>query len=130
VRVQIGTKLTELAKTLRKRSTDTENYLWLFLKNRQIEGIKFRRQEPLGRYIVDFVSYESNLVIEVDGGQHYFDKDKERDEWLKNQGYEVIRFWDNEVLKNKDAVLEVIREKLITPHPDPLPQGERNSSKK
>ena len=65
----------------------------------------------------------------MDGGQHYFDKDKERDEWLKNQGYEVIRFWDNEVLKNKDAVLEVIREKLITPHPDPLPQGERNSSK-
>ena len=66
----------------------------------------------------------------MDGGQHYFDKDKERDEWLKNQGYEVIRFWDNEVLKNKDEVLEVIREKLITPHPDPLPQGERNSSKK
>ena len=66
----------------------------------------------------------------MDGGQHYLDKDKERDEWLKNQGYEVIRFWDNEVLKNKDAVLEVIREKLITPHPDPLPQGERNSSKK
>ena len=64
MRVKIGTKLTELAKTLRKRSTDTENYLWLFLKNRQIEGIKFRRQEPLGRYIVDFVSYESKLVIE------------------------------------------------------------------
>jgi very-short-patch-repair endonuclease len=66
------------------------------------------------------------------GGQHNLDKDKDRarDRWLKSQGYEVIRFWDHEVLENKDGVLEVIREKLLTPHPDPLPQGERKSSKK
>ena len=128
----MGSNLTELAKNLRKKSTDTENYLWLFLKNRQIEGIKFRRQEPLGRFILDFVSYDRKIVIEVDGGQHNLDKDKDRarDRWLKSQGYEVIRFWDHDVLENKDVVLEVIREKLLTPHPDPLPQGERKSSKK
>jgi len=128
----LGSNLTELAKNLRKKSTDTENYLWLFLKNRQIEGIKFRRQEPLGRFILDFVSYDRKIVIEVDGGQHNLDKDKDRarDRWLKSQGYEVIRFWDHDVLENKDVVLEVIREKLLTPHPDPLPQGERKSSKK
>jgi very-short-patch-repair endonuclease len=63
----LGSNLTELAKNLRKKSTDTENYLGLFLKNRQIEGIKFRRQEPLGRFILDFVSYERKIVIEVDG---------------------------------------------------------------
>ena len=128
----MGSNLIELAKNLRKKSTDTENYLWLFLRNRQIEGIKFRRQEPLGRFILDFVSYERKLVVEVDGGQHVLEKekDKERDEWLSSQGYEVLRFWDHEVLKNKDGVLEVIREKLLTPHPDPLPQGERKSSKK
>ena len=128
----MGSKLTELAKNLRKKSTDTENYLWLFLRNRQIEGIKFRRQEPMGRFILDFVSYERKLGVEVDRGQHILDqeKDKERDEWLRSQGYEVLRFWDHEVLKNKDGVLEVIREKLLTPHPGPLPQGERKSSKK
>ncbi|GEM_PF-2987368 len=76
---------------------------------------------------MDFVNYERKLVIELDGGQHsvYKEKDKERDEWLKSQGYEVLRFWDNEILKNKEVVLEIVRGKLLTPHPNPLPQRER-----
>ena len=119
-------KLRGLAKILRKRATNTENYLWLFLKNRQLEGVKFRRQEPMGSYIADFVSYESKIVIELDGGQHAENnkKDKERDGWFKRQGYEVLRFWDNEVFKNKDGVLETIRKKLLTPHLTSPARGE------
>lgn len=66
------------------------------------EGLKFRRQEPIGRYIVDFVCHERGIVIEVDGGRHsiYKDRDRERDIWLNRQGYEVLRFWNNEVLTN------------------------------
>lgn len=119
--------LRNIVRKLRKKSTDTENYLWRFLRGRQSGGFKFRRQEPIGRYIVDFINYERKLVIELDGGQHIINKEKDkiRDRWLKSQGYEVLRFWDNEVLKNKEVVLEIIREKLVSPHPDPLPQGER-----
>jgi len=92
--------------------------------------VKFRRQEPIGRFIVDFVSYDRKLVIELDGGQHDLnkEKDKKRDVWFKNQGYEVLRFWDNEVFKNKDEVLEIIRKKLLTPHLTSSPDftGSRN----
>jgi very-short-patch-repair endonuclease len=102
---------TIIAKSLRKRLTNTERILWKHLRAKQIEGNKFRRQEPIGKYIVDFVCHEKRIVIEVDGSQHSIDKaiDKERDEWLKEQGYEVMRFWNNEVLENIEGVLEVIR---------------------
>lgn len=91
-----------IAKTLRKRLTDSERLLWKYLRAKQIEGNKFRRQEPIGKYIVDFVCHEKRIIIEVDGGQHSIDKaiDKERDEWLIEQGYKVMRFWNNEVLEN------------------------------
>jgi len=77
-----------------------------------LEGIKFRRQQPIGDYIVDFVSYEKRLVIEVDGGQHATQEssDRKRDLWLKEQGFKTLRFWDNEVLTNIDGVLEKIIE--------------------
>ena len=77
-----------------------------------MEGIKFRRQQPIGDYIVDFVSYEKRLVIEVDGGQHATQEssDRKRDLWLKEQGFKTLRFWDNEVLTNIDGVLEKIIE--------------------
>lgn len=106
--------LTEFAKDLRKKSTDTENHLWRYLRNRQMEGFKFRRQQPIGKYIVDFVNFERKIVIEADGGQHsiYEEKDRIRDDWLKKEGYKVLRFWDNEVLNNIDGVLEVIRKEL------------------
>ena len=94
-------ELRDTARALRKRSTDTEAYLWRHLKNKQMEGFKFRRQQPIGRYVVDFISLEKRLVIEVDGGQHANDRnDKMRDQWLRDEGYKVLRFWDNEVFSN------------------------------
>jgi very-short-patch-repair endonuclease len=107
-----------IAKKLRINSTDTEKYLWKYLRGRQLEGFKFRRQHPIGKYIADFINLERKIIIEVDGGQHLENKkDKLRDRWLKEQGYEVLRFWDNEVLTNIEGVLELIREKLLSPSP-------------
>ena len=123
-------KLRNISRILRKKSTDAESYLWRYLRNRQIEEFKFRRQQPLGKYIVDFVNFKRKIVIEIDGGQHaiYKEKDKVRDSWLRKEGYEVLRFWDNEVLNNMEGILKVVREKLLTPHPNPLPQGEREEN--
>ena len=107
-----------IAKTLRINSTDTEKYLWKYLRERQLEGFKFRRQHPIGKYIVDFISLERKIIIEVDGSQHLENnKDELRDKWLEEKGYEVLRFWDNEVLTNIEGVLGVIREKLLSPSP-------------
>jgi len=89
-----------------------------------MEGFKFRREQPIGKYVVDFANLEKKLVIEVDGGQHAMDPgDRVRDEWLRAEGYKVLRFWDNEVFSNLEGVLEMIRKAFLTPHPDPLPQG-------
>jgi very-short-patch-repair endonuclease len=103
--------IINMAKKLRKSSTDAERLLWRHLRARQLDGLKFRRQEPIGDYIVDFVCYEKGIVIEVDGGQHAIQKDmdEERDEWLSKQGFKVLRFWNNEVLQNIQGVLEVVR---------------------
>ena len=107
-----------IAKKLRINFTDTEKYLWKYLRGRQLEGFKFRRQHPIGKYIVDFINIESKIIIEVDGGQHLENKkDKSRDKWLEEQGYEVLRFWDNEVLTNIEGVLESIRKKFYSPSP-------------
>ena len=124
---RVGVKgLTGIARILRTHSTDTERYLWRHLRDRQIEGFKFRRQQAVGRYVLDFVNLEKKVVVELDGGQHVLDPgDKLRDEWLRAEGYQVLRFWDNQVFSNLEGVLETIRDVLLTPHPDPLPQGER-----
>jgi very-short-patch-repair endonuclease len=98
-----------------------------------MEGLKFRRQEPIGKYIVDFVCYEKGIVIEVDGGQHAMGKEKDegRDNWFKREGFEVLRFWNNEVLTNIEGVLEVIRRKCLShlPLPPPIKGGEFSHSK-
>ncbi len=79
-------------------------------------GVKFRRQAVMGRFVVDFACFEKKLVVEVDGGQHsQSGRDKDRDEWLKKQGYEVLRFWNHEVLGNRDGVLQKIVEQLQSP---------------
>lgn len=87
--------------------TDAEARLWLYLRGEQAAGFRFRRQVPLGPYIVDFVSHRARLVVEVDGGQHASasQQDEKRTAWLTSQGYRVIRFWNNEVLSETDAVL-------------------------
>lgn len=104
-------------KSLRKSQTDAERLLWFKLRNRQLEGFKFRRQECIGSYIVDFVCFEKKLIVEIDGGQHNEDntrnKDQARTNWLKSEGYHVLRFWNNEVIGNLNGVLEKIRETLL-----------------
>ena len=114
---------TTLARGLRKRQTDAERALWNKLRSKQIEGVKFRRQQPIGPYIVDFVSLERKLIIEIDGGQHnerkVREKDQEREEWLKEKGYQILRFWNNDVLTNIEGVLERIKENLEGKTPSP-----------
>jgi len=105
-----------LPKELRQRQTDAEGRLWYYLRARNLEGFKFRRQHRIGRYIVDLSCLEKNLVIEIDGGQHNQSpdeaQDKRRTDWLVKEGYQVLRFWNNEVLTNTEGVLEVIRQLL------------------
>jgi len=110
-------------KNLRKNLTDAERLIWKHLRSRQFEGLKFRRQEPIGDYIVDFVCFERNLILEIDGGQHAEQKmqDSERDKWFQARGFTTLRFWNNDVLKNVVGVIETIRKKLNTLTPRPLP---------
>lgn len=107
--------LTEIARDLRKSSTDAEQLLWHHLRAKQLAGLKFRRQEQIGRFIVDFVCYEKSVVVEADGGQHMteWEKDKERTSWLNSQGFCVLRFWNNEILSNIDGVMDVIRDHCL-----------------
>lgn len=122
----------EYAKELRKNMTDAENTLWYYLRKEQMNGVKFRKQSPIGNYIVDFVSFESKLVIELDGGQHLeaenVEHDKVRDEFLKKAGYIILRFFNNEVFENIQGVLELIYSKTA-PLPNPPPQVGRELSK-
>ena len=117
-----------IAKNLRKRSTDAEILLWRHLRTKQLERLKFRRQQPIGNYIVDFVCFEKRIVIEVDGGQHVIEKykDNKRDKWLEGQGFKVLRFWNIEVLMNIQGVFEVIRENCLyhPPLTPPIKGGE------
>jgi very-short-patch-repair endonuclease len=112
-------KITSLGKVLRKRPTNAEQLLWKQLRLKQIEGFKFRRQQPIDKYIVDFVCFERRIVIEVDGGQHAIQKEDDilRDTYLTQQGFQVLRFWNNEVLQNINGVLEVIKERCLSPAP-------------
>lgn len=109
----INKQWTLLAKKLRKNQTEVEKLLWYQIRNKQIGGVKFRRQQPIGPFIVDFIAFEKKLIIELDGGQHNVLKtrkqDQQRTEWLKKEGYIVLRFWNNEILENLESVLEEIR---------------------
>ena len=121
------------ARELRKNLTEAERTLWKYLRLRQFDGNKFRRQEPIGKYIVDFVCFEKKLIVEVDGGQHNEQViyDSERNEWLKKQGFRILRFWNNQVLKEIDGVeggiMEALSSYSYTPHLNPPPQGGRRS---
>lgn len=108
------------AKKLRRNQTISEAKMWDLLRGRRFAGIKFRRQQPIDKYIVDFVSFDKKLIIEVDGIQHSFpeniEKDKVRTKFFTNQGYKVLRFWDGDVLQNQEGVLEVIFQQVNTDH--------------
>jgi very-short-patch-repair endonuclease len=112
-----GKTLTK-AQRLRREMTDAERNLWSVLRNRQLSGAKFRRQQPIGPFIADFVCQELRLVIEADGGQHADNiRDKRRTAFLEGKGYRVLRFWNNEILGNLDGVAQVIAAALSAPHP-------------
>jgi very-short-patch-repair endonuclease len=107
--------LNERARELRNNPTDAERALWRYLRSSQLEGVKFRRQQPIEGYIVDFVSFDRRIIIELDGGQHAEDafRDKQRDTCLVLNGFTVMRFWNNEVFENIEGVLEVIRQRCV-----------------
>ena len=100
--------IKQKARQLREHSTDAEKLLWHHLRNRRLNGWKFRRQFPVGKYIVDFVCQELKLIIEIDGGQHadQITYDLERTRILNSKRYQVVRYWNNEVLGNTTSVLE------------------------
>ena len=107
--------ITKISRELRNNATEAEKYIWYMLRLKNL-GVKFRRQTAIGHYVVDFVCFERQIVIEIDGGQHENNEsDKVRDKWLKAEGFEVLRFWNHDVLKNRDGVLKMIIERLKTP---------------
>ena len=114
---------TNRTRTLRAGQTDAEQRLWQQLRDRQLDGFKFRRQHGIGTYIVDFICIEAKLIVEVDGGQHADQAgyDAKRTAWLAASDYRVMRFWNNEVLENLEGVLEAIRSGLV-PSPQPSPR--------
>ncbi len=119
------------AKALRRNATDTERAPWYRIRAQRLAGLKFGRQQPIGCYIVDFVCHEMKLIIELDGGQHAEQvvSDRLRTRFLESRGYRILRFWNDEVLKNMEGVLEAVlldvsraRRRSPSPQPHP-PQG-------
>ncbi|CAG1007355.1 partial putative protein, partial [Anaerolineae bacterium] len=118
--------LNDRARDLRNHATDAERILWGHLRNSQIEGVKFRRQQPIEEYIVDFVAYSPKLVIELDGSQHAdnLKYDEQRTACLCRNRFRVLRFWNNDIFENIEGVLTVIRQsclELASPTPQPPP---------
>ncbi|MDP1733669.1 MAG: DUF559 domain-containing protein [Sulfuritalea sp.] len=117
-------KQREFAKHLRCHMTDSENKLWRHLRAHRLNGEKFRRQQPIGPYVVDFVHFGARLIVEADGGQHNdAPRDERRDEWLREQGFTVMRFWNSEIMSNLEGVLTTVlaavTESPLSPSPSP-----------
>ena len=108
--------LTNLARNLRKNSTEQEKTVWNLLRNSQIKHYKFKRQQPIGNYIVDFICKEKMLIIEIDGGQHNegvnIESDTIRTKYLESRGFKVLRFWNCDIDNNIQGVYEKILEYL------------------
>jgi len=122
---------TQRSRALRLGATEAERKLWQHLKARQLMGVRFNRQFPVGQYICDFVSRSRGLVIEIDGGQHNRAADRQYDArrtaFLHAQGYRVIRFWNSDVLDNVEGVLKRI-ERVLEDMPSPGPSRRREES--
>ena len=116
-------KIVALARHLRRHATDVERKLWYQIRDKQIEGFRFRRQRPIGKFIVDFICLEAKLIIELDGGQHAtaVTEDEKRTAFLEASGYRVLRFWNNEVIENMEGVLAHLLEALLLTRVDPTP---------
>ncbi len=121
----------EHVKKLRSNQTIEEKILWSKLRNRQVYGVKFRRQQPIGPYIVDFVSFEERIIIEIDGGYHNKESnrknDHERTRWLEQEGYIVLRFWNKDIVEDIEGVFYAIHKAIPHPHSSSLPSSEREN---
>lgn len=108
----------EFARHLRRDATEAENKLWYHLRDRRLGGLKFRRQVPIGPYIVDFLCKSQRLAVELDGSQHLLQQtyDAERTECLRRSGVRVLRFWNADVLSDLESVLETIHRETRTPN--------------
>lgn len=121
MRSQYNKTFKNFARSLRKEQTDVEKWLWSQLRNRQLGGYKFKRQFPIGKYIVDFYCVEKKLVVELDGGQHLHDQkeyDEQRTKDLEKQGIILLRFWNNQITENLEGVLETILDALRKTSPN------------
>lgn len=109
--------MNSYARELRNNATDAEKLLWRHLRGRRLNGFKFRRQRPMGKYVCDFVCLEAGVVVELDGSQHVTDSsyDANRDTYLKAHGYRVLRFWNGQVFSEMAAVVETIYQALDRP---------------
>jgi very-short-patch-repair endonuclease len=127
VKTDIGVSSSQRsrARTMRGAPTDAELRLWRLLRDRRLNGVKFRRQVPVGHYIVDFLCVGAKLIVEADGSQHAESlRDNIRDAYLANQGWKVLRFWNNEVVQNREGVLEtILAHSLISSRPSSGPSG-------
>ena len=117
--------LTVNAKRMRREPTPAELKFWYQVRDRRLEGFKFRRQVPIGRFIADFICIEHRLIIEIDGGQHAgSEKDARRDAHMASSGYRILRFWNADVLTNMDGVIDTVLAALaVPPHPALSPDG-------
>ena len=114
------------AKHLRQRMTESESKLWRHLRAHRLNGEKFRRQQSIGPYVVDFVHFGARLIIEADGGQHdEAPHDARRDAWLHSQGFKVMRFWNNEIMSNLDGILVTVMAAVSERSPLPRPSPAR-----
>ncbi|MGB8646910.1 MAG: endonuclease domain-containing protein [Anaerolineae bacterium] len=113
--------VARFARDLRKEMTPAEGKLWARLRNHQLDGLHFRRQHALGPYIADFICTAARLIVEIDGDSHaeQVEQDEARTEWLSARGYRVIRFWNHEIMRNIDGVLESIRMTCGSAEPPP-----------
>jgi very-short-patch-repair endonuclease len=109
MRDYISLAAKQRARSMRREPTPQERKLWYALRDRRLQALKFRRQAPVGSYIVDFLCVSHRLIVEVDGSQHAENlRDDRRDVWLMREGYRVMRFWNDEVTSNKEGVLATI----------------------
>ena len=119
IKPPLPTKTRQHARELRQRGTDAERKLWYHLRGGRLNGMKFRRQHPIPPYVVDFYCDAHKLVVELDGAQHNEGVDRERSRFLAAQGLKILRYWDNEVLQQADAVLaaivDVAENRTLTP---------------
>jgi very-short-patch-repair endonuclease len=123
---QVSTKQRSRARSLRRDLTDAERIIWNAIRAHRMHGMSFRRQTPIGPFIVDFVCHSALVIIEIDGGQHYeteyIKRDARRDAYLASEGYRILRFNNHEVLTNRQGVLETIATAIVHAPSPPLPR--------